>query len=120
MYFHITTGTTTKPTIAEVATTTTQETLSEEIGGLARQYNVNAELATRIIKCESNNNPEAVRYDLHSEDLGYFQLNTKFQGPTLKKEGLNILNPKDNLKYGFELLSREGTTPWNWSKECWG
>lgn len=119
MYFHLATGTTTKPTIAEVATTTTQETLQKEIDGLAKQYGVNAELATRIIKCESHNNPNAIGYNAHSEDIGLFELNTKYQEPTAIKMGYDIYVPYQNLEYGMWLLSTSGSQPWAWSKKCW-
>ena len=114
-----------KPTIAQVATSTKQEILSEEIEGLARTYRVNATVAKAIISCESQNDPNATRKNynkegkLWSEDHGYFQINDYYQQATMEKMGLDILNPLDNLKYGMYLLKTQGTTPWNWSKKCW-
>ena len=125
MFLQVTTGLNQSPTIAQVATTTKQETLSDEIDGLARIYNVNATVAKAIISCESQNNPNATRKNynkegrLWSEDHSYWQINDYYHQSTMEKMGLDILNPLDNLKYGMYLLKTQGTTPWKASIKCW-
>ena len=124
MSLHLISGTTTEPTIAEVATTTNEQ-LSDEIDGLAKQYGVNATVAQDIIKCESQDKPDALRKNytngsLTSEDKSYWQINDRYWQVPLQKMGWDINNPQQNLEAGFYLLSKYGTKLWSWSKPCWG
>jgi hypothetical protein len=119
------TATTTTTRAATTTAATTTVTLSEQITQLAKLYKVNANIASRIIWCESKDNQEALRLNrtsggiVWSRDIGMWQLNSIYQEPTAKKMGLNIYNEEDNLIYGFWLMSKEGTRPWNWSRKCW-
>ncbi len=99
-------------------------TLQQEINTLSAKYKVSSSLATRIIYCESHNDPLAVRLNyrgglLWSRDIGYWQINTYWQEADLAKQGFNIHDPLSNLEAGFWLLKHEGTAPWAWSRGCW-
>lgn len=110
-----------KPAIAATTTaTSTVQTLSQEIDTYAIKYKVSAALAKRIISCESKNLQSARRVNAHSVDVGLWQLNTRYQLADAQKRGDDIYTVKGNLDYGFWLLSTQGTSPWNWSKYCWG
>jgi len=93
----------------------------------AAKYNVSLSVAKRIVACESHNDPQAIRLNktkagvVWSEDIGLFQINSFYWQSYFKdKMGLDITKPDDNLKAGFWILANYGTSPWLWSKPCWG
>lgn len=100
-------------------------TVNQQIEELAPLFGVNTNTAEAIIKCESGDNPNAVRLDktsggiVWSRDIGTWQLNTVYQAPVMAELGLSVYNHEDNLLYGLYLLSKEGTKPWAWSRGCW-
>ena len=53
-----------------------------------------------------------------SWDIGMYQINSSWL-PTAHRMGLNLYNLKDNIEFGIWLYNREGTTPWNASRNCW-
>jgi soluble lytic murein transglycosylase-like protein len=113
-----------------VATTTAKVlTLEEKIEVLSAKYGVPVARAKAIIWCESKTKPDAVRKNYRvdsngesyvwSRDIGYWQLNTYWQGNAMARMGYNIYNPEQNLEAGFVLYSKEGSKPWKWSEWCW-
>jgi len=98
-----------------------QPSLQSEIDRLSIKYSVDSSLASRIIKCESSNKPNAIgTLAVVGKDVGYWQLNTYFHEESAIKMGLDIYTPEDNLEYGFWLLSTQGSRHWNASRACWG
>lgn len=94
------------------------------ISHYAELYGVNERLARNIIQCESQGNPKALNYnyrngEVWSTDKGYWQINNYYHQERMTELGLDINNPVDNLKFGFMLLSEQGTEPWNASAKCW-
>lgn len=78
------------------------------------------QIASAIISCESSFRPHVQNSNTSvGTDVGYFQINTHFHLEESMKMGLDIYSPEDNLKYGYWLLSEQGTKPWNASKNCW-
>jgi hypothetical protein len=75
------------------------------------------DLLNRIIKCESNWNPNAIntRNKNGTYDRGLFQSNSIHKD--LSNE--DAFNYKKNIDWGIQLFKKQGTTPWNSSKKCW-
>lgn len=105
--------------VGQNAQTPHEKTFDEEISYLSEKYTVNAELALKIIGCESQFQAHATGSPVIGEDIGYFQINTYFHQTTAENMGLNLFNWRDNLEYGFWLLSTSGTAPFLWSQDCW-
>ena len=133
------------PLPAPIATTTPKvlpqapQSLQEKINALAKEYGQNPVLAYNIIRCEGmryetlgnnknwrtrtigyNQDGTAItqRY-VWSTDIGPWQINDYYHEKTMAKLGLNIHDLDDNLRYGFILLSTQGTQPWSASRYCW-
>ena len=90
----------------------------------AEMYEVDERLARNIIACESQNNAEAKGYnyrqgELWSTDIGYWQINDYYHKDRMTELGFNINVPRDNIQFGFMLLSEQGTSPWSASQRCW-
>jgi hypothetical protein len=102
------------------------KTFESETHRLALKYNVDEELSFKIMYCESRHytRVENKNYDKSgvwwSSDWGRWQVNDYYHEAAAIKLGLNIYDEWDNLEYGFILLSKQGTQPWNASKACWG
>ena len=120
------------PLPAPIATTTPKvlpqapQSLQEKINALAKEYGQNPVLAYNIIKCEGlryktlGNNQNLDEYgNVWSTDIGPWQINDYYHEKTMAKLGLNIHDLDDNLRYGFILLSTQGTQPWSASRYCW-
>lgn len=56
-------------------------------------------------------------------DIGMCQINTQPENGHLVaslKKGWDIYTEDGNIRYANWLYAHEGSTPWNWSKGCWG
>jgi hypothetical protein len=71
----------------------------------------------RIVYCESNWKTNA--FNARSRDLGLFQINLYYHQNAAEKMGLDLNDPKDNIRYALYLYEKNGTRDWNWSKHCW-
>lgn len=112
--------------VVEAPTSPVVKTFDTEVHRLALKYKQNETLARAIIKCEGKmykdrgNNKNYTKEGVWwSSDIGWWQINDFYHKDSALKMGLDIYNEWDNLEYGFSLMSREGTTPWNASKYCW-
>lgn len=110
----------------ERAATTTPTLLETQVSELAKEYGQDPVLALKIIKCEGlryktlgNNQNLDANGNVWSTDIGPWQINNYFHERTALSMGLDIYDFSDNLRYGFVLLSREGTAPWSASRYCW-
>ena len=86
---------------------------------LADKYEVNPELALRIMNCESKLNPLAINHNTNgTTDYSYWQLNSIWR-KQMSDNDLDIKDPDQNLEAGFIILSEYGTNQWRDSKTCW-
>jgi hypothetical protein len=83
-----------------------------------------------ICACESagSKTKEPTQYDtdgsvlrgkINKNDIGMCQINLIFHDKKAKEMGLDLFKEQDNIKYANWLFEKEGSTPWNWSKNCW-
>lgn len=94
--------------------------LGTKIKDLSTRYNVDSNLASKIIYCESRFEPQALNTNTNlTKDHSYWQINNYYWKDDMLKRGLDITNPDDNLEAGFIILSEKGTQPWSASKKCW-
>lgn len=96
----------------------------DEVKGLilleASKYDIDIDLAVKIIGCESGFQLYATNtQSVVGADYGLFQINSYWHGAAMKKMNLDILDWRDSLTYGFKLLESRGTKDWKWSKHCW-
>lgn len=87
----------------------------------------------RVCSCESagsatgvahqfNADGTVVRGKVNRNDIGMCQINTQPENGHVvaaAKLGLDLYTEAGNIAYANWLYSKEGTTPWNWSKSCW-
>ena len=102
------------------------ESLQEKVYALAREYNQDPVLAYKIITCEGlryktdgNNHNVDKNGNIWSIDVGPWQINNYYHEVAAHKLGLDIYDLDENLRYGFILLSTQGTKPWLASRYCW-
>lgn len=76
----------------------------------------------RIIKCESNFQPEVCSYAGCESGMGLCQLIPGTVRYCEEKLGRPIdpFNPEDNLACGIWLYENEGNSHWDMSRDCWG
>lgn len=79
-----------------------------------------APIMLKVMKCEGGYKTDAYNPTNGSGDKGLFQISTKYHGHRVKQLGLNMNNPKDNIKYARMLYNERGLQPWSASKGCWG
>ena len=90
-----------------------------------REYFIDTPVLAEIAYCESkfkhyNKNGEVIRGELTPEDVGVMQINEYFHEKTYGILEINVHTLEGNMEYAQWLYDREGTTPWNSSKHCWG
>lgn len=100
------------------------ESIDDKITRYAQMYGVNVKLAKSIAYCESGKKQfeadgRLLRGKANSKDVGVFQVNEKYHLADSKRLGMDIYTVDGNIKYSMRLMSREGTTPWNASSNCW-
>ena len=86
---------------------------------------VTEDILKKIAWCESKNrqfNPDGSvhRGEINPQDTGKYQINEHYHLADSKKLGMDIYTLAGNTAYANYLLKTQGTTPWNWSKHCWG
>lgn len=98
----------------------TDESADLSLEGLVEKYcGEKSALAKRIIKAESNWNPQAKNKS--SSASGLFQFIKSSWASYSKKAGVNgdVFDAHDNIKVGCWVLNTTGTSPWNASKSKW-
>jgi hypothetical protein len=120
-----TTATSTEPFIA---------TTTPEVKKVVRQEDVSEwkyPQLRRICSCESTGSPnnEPRQFDnngnvllgkVNNLDVGQCQINLKYHGDAAESLGMNLFTKAGNKAYAEYLYENQGSTPWNWSKACWG
>lgn len=82
-------------------------------------------LLAKIAECESHQrqyDPKTggvLRGKANRNDIGYFQINTYWNGADAKRRGYDLYTEEGNVGYALYLYDTQGTTPWNASKDCW-
>lgn len=89
------------------------------------EYFKDSPIMAKVAWCESRNRQfekdgTIFRGKVNTDDVGVMQVNTYYHESTANKMGLNLMTLEGNLAYGKYLYEKEGTTPWNSSKPCWG
>lgn len=85
----------------------------------------------RIGGCESHGDPNklpvqfnadgsVLRGVVNRKDVGAFQINEKYHLAASKRLGYDIYTERGNYLYALHLYDKEGSTPWNASRSCWG
>lgn len=59
------------------------------------------------------------RGKINKLDIGICQINLKYHESSATKMGLDLFKKGDNITYANYLYKKQGSTPWNWSRECW-
>ena len=78
-----------------------------------------------IARCESqyrqfDKDGSVHRGVVNHADVGIMQINEFYHGDVAKKMGLDLYTLDGNVSYARSLYEKEGVTPWNSSKPCWG
>ena len=85
----------------------------------------------RIGSCESTGSPynEPVQFNedgtvlrgrVNSRDVGAYQINEFYWLEKSVELGIDIYTEEGNKEMALWIYNQNGTSPWNWSKECWG
>ena len=118
------------PPAGEAAYSLSYPLLGERAGiAVVSQYS-SASLAAvpavleKIAICESggkqfNENGEVVRGEIHSADVGKYQINSAVWKGEAKKLGLDLFTEEGNEQFAMELYRRYHTVPWESSRSCW-
>jgi hypothetical protein len=82
-------------------------------------------IMVKVARCESkfrqfDANDRPLAGAVNGDDTGVFQINKYWHLKESKRIGMDIETLQGNLEYAHRLYRREGTTPWNASKYCWG
>ena len=90
-----------------------------------REYFKETPILAEISRCEStfrqvDKDGEVLRGIVNKSDLGLMQVNTYYHGEKAEELGFDLMTVDGNLAYAKYLYEKEGTTPWNSSKKCWG
>ncbi len=90
-----------------------------------RRYFKDIPIMIEIARCEStfrqlDDDGEVHRGRVVAQDVGVMQINEYYHLDQAQKKEINIYSLDGNLAYARDLYERQGTTPWNSSKPCWG
>ncbi len=114
-------------TNVEVTSTQTVKspTKTKTVEERVNEYFKDSPIMTKVAWCESRNRQfdkdgSVFRGKVNTDDVGVMQVNTYYHESAAKKMGLDLMTLEGNLAYGKYLYEKEGTTPWNSSKPCWG
>ncbi len=98
---------------------------SQSVEGYVREYFEDIPVMIAVAQCESrfrqnDKNGSVLRGEVVREDVGVMQVNETYHKKTADKLGFNLHTMEGNVSYARYLYEKEGTTPWNSSKKCWG
>lgn len=99
----------------EVVYNWTPERIEKEV---ARVF-PDAPIMLKVMRCEGGYDIDAYNATNNSHDKGLFQVSTKYHGEEVKRLGLDMNDPIDNLKFARILYDRNGLGDWQASKKCW-
>ena len=98
---------------------------SQTVEEYVRAYFVDEPLLADIAGCESHfrqysKSGTVLRGEVVREDVGLMQINETYHKDIADKLGLDLNTMQGNMAYGRYLYDKQGPTPWNSSKACWG
>lgn len=98
---------------------------SQTVNEYVHAYFADIPLLADIAGCESHfrqydKNGSVLRGEVVREDVGLMQINETYHKDVADKLGLDLNTMQGNLAYGRYLYEKQGSTPWNSSKACWG
>lgn len=110
--------------IAIQVNTSTSTPVMEKIVNKHLALNGDISVLERIAKCESNNqhfdeNGEVLRGVQVKEDIGRWQINTRYWGEKAEELGIDIFDEEGNRAMAEYILKTVGTKAWYPSKHCW-
>ena len=96
-----------------------------EVEKITREYFADLPIMIEVAKCESEFrqffDSGEVLYGGHKNNMiGLMQFSEFYHLKPAKKLGYDIKTLQGNLDYARYIYEREGLTPWNASKHCWG
>lgn len=99
--------------------------LHQSVEEYVREQFKDAPIMIDIARCESRfrqyDSKGAVLKNPTSSAMGVFQVMASIHANAAKTNlGLDIYSLEGNVDYARYLYERQGTTPWNDSKGCWG
>jgi len=88
-------------------------------------YFADAPIMVAIAQCESHfrqydKDGSIFRGKVNHSDVGVMQVNEYYHGKTADVLGIDLYTIEGNVAYARYLYKKEGTTPWNSSRPCWG
>jgi hypothetical protein len=117
------------PADIAIAQEVTNDTKSENpvtLENYVREYFRETPILAEVARCESTfrqmdqKTGEALRGKVNKSDIGLMQVNEYYHGEKASELGFDLETVNGNLDYAKYLYDKEGTTPWNASKKCWG
>jgi hypothetical protein len=98
---------------------------AQTVRGYVQEYFADVPVMANIAECEShyrqyNTEGDVFRGKENHKDVGVMQINEHYHLDTAEKLGFDIYTIEGNTAYARYLFEREGTTPWDSSKSCWG
>ncbi len=90
-----------------------------------KQYFSDAPIMIRIAQCESHfrqldSYGNVRRGVVNNQDVGVMQINEFYHLDEAQKANYNIYTLEGNIAFARKIYEKEGTTPWNSSRPCWG
>lgn len=104
-----------KTVLIEVVYNWTPERIAQEIDKVFPD----APIMHDVMRCESGGNNDAYNPTNNSHDNGLFQISDLYHGPEVRRRGLDVGNPADNIAFARILYDRNGLQDWSASKHCW-
>lgn len=107
-----------QPAVAESVTVekTIKELVEDEFG--------HGHIMVEVARCESQyrqfHEGEVLRGKVNPRDVGIFQINEDYHLSIAANLDLDIETIEGNIAYARHLYNQKGTSPWIWSKPCWG
>ena len=113
------------PTVVGVATIGEVTQSSAYAEQYVRIYFSDIPIMAEISECESrfrqfDNNGDVLRGEQNPRDVGVMQINEDYHLDTALEKGIDLYTLEGNLAYARDLYEKMGTSPWKYSKKCWG
>lgn len=110
--------------LADNASIDTESSRPLSLEAYVREHFSDSPILADIASCESefrhyNSRGNIIRGEVDSNDVGLMQINERYHLDRSETLGYNIYSIDGNMAYARYLYEKEGTKPWNASKNCW-
>lgn len=82
-----------------------------------------ASILEKVSYCESGfkqfSGNDVLRGRINNQDIGLFQINTKYNLTFCESYGYDIFTEQGNIDCAVKLYEQRGLQPWEASKPCW-